>query len=194
MLRWLRRHRVFVVQGSEARLAQCSVRTVALDLPALLEFVPSAASAAAAGDGGDAGSDWTRALTSAGFDSDQPCLVVSEGLLTHLSHAAAARLLRGLGRLCAPGSVLLCDMRNSEACRADVARSARSAGAGAGAASAEGPSHNSYGFDDPRALLAKHGWSADVREFGQSFDVDFGRIPQVAHIGLCLLLARVADL
>jgi methyltransferase (TIGR00027 family) len=61
--------------------------------------------------GVDLGTEWTGALTEAGFDPDIPSAWLAEGLLLYLSGAAEERLIDTVDRLSAAGSTLAYEVK-----------------------------------------------------------------------------------
>ncbi len=110
---------------------------------------------------------WADALRASGFSTSEQSVFVAEGLLMYLDEAGVERLLGDLSRLASPGSSLLADVcgqsfRDSPYMTAWFAAMERAGMAWR------------FGTDEPEALLAPHGWRADVVRYGDE-GAHFGR-------------------
>lgn len=157
---------VVVAAGMDARAYRLDwpedVTVYELDQPAVIE----AKSRLLSGDtpcarrvavGVDLADDWPSALTSAGFDPDEPAVWLMEGLLQYLDEAAVRALFLRVDGLSAPGSVLLYEVVGatllSSSFMAPVLESMAAQG-----------SPWLFGSDTPEELAERHGWSAVVTD------------------------------
>jgi methyltransferase (TIGR00027 family) len=145
-----------------------------LDRPALLQLKASLLADAAPTAkclvqplGVDLLSDWTPALTQAGFQPHEPTLWLVEGLLYFLSVDERDTLLKEITSLSAPGSSLLADYVSQTALDGPGMRAWRAKMAASG--------HPwKSGCDTPEALLGDQGWRTRVFAYG-SPEADYGR-------------------
>ncbi len=111
--------------------------------------------------------DWPEALLAAGYDAKRPSAWLVEGLLFYLGGADVRGLLGKIGALAAPGSLLGLDVMNRNMLLSPGAWPQLAALARRGA-------RGRFGTNDPEALLARHGWTADATQPGEE-GADFGR-------------------
>ena len=106
----------------------------------------------------------------AGFDADSPSVFLAEGLVGYLVEPDVGRLLNVVDRLAAPGSFLLADVSGRSALDAPYMAFWFERLADNGIAGGR------FGTDDPEGLLAAHGWTANVYQYGDDA-ANFGRWP-----------------
>lgn len=119
-------------------------------------------------------SAWVTALREAGYQATMPTIWVLEGLVMYLQENQARLLIQTLSELSPPGSVLVMDgvkvgsvVAAQRARKADRGRVVR---------------HWQFGHDDPKQLLARYGWVAQVSE-PQDVEGGYGRYPQSMPLG-----------
>ncbi|MDX8037549.1 SAM-dependent methyltransferase [Lentzea sp. BCCO 10_0856] len=154
---------VVLAAGLDARAFRLSwpsgVRLFELDLPELLDFKERLVT-----DTGltttcsrvvvpvDLRTDWTTALTAAGFSASSPTAWIAEGLLQYLTEADRRRLLDTISALSVPGSRFAFDHMDTSAddreSVVDTLARIRDMGAEFVAT-----------VDDPALWLAAHGWA-----------------------------------
>lgn len=103
---------------------------------------------------------WSHLLLDRGYQHDIPSVWLIEGLLMYLDVSQVHTLLKTVSQLTAPGSWLGLDLINTQ-----------------GIKSATGTNFQGYwrsGFDNPEALLASYGWTANVVQPGDE-GAHFGR-------------------
>lgn len=169
---------VVLAAGMDARAFRLDLPIVyELDLPALLELKAARLAAVSAQPrcprltiGADLTGDWADELVQAGFDVLQPSVLLAEGLLGYLEEPTVHRFLDVLAEVAAPGSVLTTDVSGRSAIEASFMADWRERLADNGIAAAR------FGTDEPRALLAAHGWDATVHQYGDE-TANFGRWP-----------------
>ncbi|MDW5598521.1 SAM-dependent methyltransferase [Conexibacter stalactiti] len=154
-----------------------------LDVPELVAFkeplVEEAATCARTVLAVDLRDDWRAPLLAAGFDPAAPTAWLAEGLLMYLSPAENDALLRTVGELSAPGSVLLAEHVPTAGTRppeTDEEGHVLDAG---------GASWRST-LDDPIAWLAGHGWAAaaiDAAALATSLDRPLPPVLDRAAVG-----------
>jgi methyltransferase (TIGR00027 family) len=105
-------------------------------------------------------SDWIQPLMDAGFAPDEPSLWIVEGLFVYLEERSVQRILSQISSTAASGSGLCCDFVSNSFLTSPWMTDALSAMATMGT-----PWRSAA--DDPEALLASHGWRAEVREPGE---------------------------
>jgi methyltransferase (TIGR00027 family) len=118
--------------------------------------------------GVDLAGEWADGLVAAGLGTG-PTLWLAEGLLPYLDAAAVHRLFAAVTRLSAPGDRLLTDVTGQSFLTSPYLAAWLKRFADNGM-----PWR--FGTDDPRALLAGHGWDADVTRCGDE-GAHFGRWP-----------------
>ncbi|MFC6879041.1 MULTISPECIES: SAM-dependent methyltransferase [Actinomadura] len=101
--------------------------------------------------------DWPSALRGAGHVPDRPTAWLAEGLHPYLTPDAYRALVREVGRLSGPGSVLGLDLHSRS--RREAMRRAL---ASAGGDDAVGPLWHAHGENEPAAVLAEHGWPPEA--------------------------------
>jgi methyltransferase (TIGR00027 family) len=116
-----------------------------------------------------AGEGWAEQLRTAGFDPRTPSAWLVEGLLMYLDAPSVQRLLRTTARLAAPGSWLGADLFNTVVLTAPLLVPFVQMMAAQGA-----PWR--FASDDPAALFAEAGWTAEVTEVREA-GVRYGRWP-----------------
>lgn len=110
---------------------------------------------------------WPEALLAVGYQPERPSVWLIEGLLFYLTRAAVHGLLGKVGALTVTGSLLGLDVMNRGLFFSPVAWPMQVALAQRGAA-------GRFGTNDPEALMARHGWEADVKQPGEE-GANFGR-------------------
>jgi methyltransferase (TIGR00027 family) len=133
----------------------------------------------------DLTTDWTGALTGAGFDPARPSAWLIEGLLVYLTRDDAARLLETVEQLSSPGSMLSCEQGRSAMQLAQIARVRKAAGA------LEAVSLWQGGIEDVPAWLAEHGWTVETFELA-ALAASYGR-PVTTESSTGFVIARIAD-
>lgn len=113
--------------------------------------------------------DWPEALLAAGYDPSQPSAWLVEGLLFYLPRNAVHDLLDKISQMTAAGSLLGLDLMNRNLLFSPMAWPQLAALARRGA-------QGRFGTNDPKELLARHGWKADVAQPGED-GANFGRLP-----------------
>jgi methyltransferase (TIGR00027 family) len=113
---------------------------------------------------------WPEALLAVGYQPERPSVWLIEGLLFYLTRAAVHGLLEKVGALTVTGSLLGLDVMNRGLFFSPVAWPMQVALAQRGAA-------GRFGTNDPEALMARHGWEADVKQPGEE-GANFGRWPR----------------
>jgi methyltransferase (TIGR00027 family) len=113
---------------------------------------------------------WPEALLAVGYQPERPSVWLIEGLLFYLTRAAVHGLLGKVGALTVTGSLLGLDVMNRGLFFSPVAWPMQVALAQRGAA-------GRFGTNDPEALMARHGWEADVKQPGEE-GANFGRWPR----------------
>jgi methyltransferase (TIGR00027 family) len=152
-----------------------SVRLFELDQPALLtrkdrRLAEMAATPRCARSpvGVDLSGDWGDDLVRAGF-RDEPTVWVAEGLLSYLTEAQVHGLLDAVTALSTPRDRLLIDVAGRSLLdSAHLVAWLRIL--------AERNMGWHFGTDDPEGLLARHGWDAEVIQYGEE-RANFGRWP-----------------
>ena len=117
----------------------------------------------------DLSQPWTQTLIDAGFDPQRPAAFLTEGLLMYLDEPGVTRLLGAIGRLAAPGSWIGMDLVNTSMLTSPFTAAYMKKLAEAGCPW-------NFAVDDPRELLARHGWQATVVSAGDP-EASFGRWP-----------------
>lgn len=117
--------------------------------------------------GCDLAGAWADALRASGFSTSEQSVFVAEGLLMYLDEAGVERLLGDLTPLASPGSSLLADVCGRSFRDSPYMTEWFAAMERAGMAWR-------FGTDEPEALLAPHGWQADVVRYGDE-GAHFGR-------------------
>lgn len=115
----------------------------------------------------DLDGDWETALTTAGLTEKQPAIWLLDGFLCRLSPDDLARLLDRVLSASSPGSYLAFDIINSATLTSPSTQSWVEMQARAGA-----PCVGT--MDDPKALLGKRGWKAQLTQLG-SDEANHGR-------------------
>ena len=113
---------------------------------------------------------WPEALLASGYRPERPSAWLVEGLLYYLTRTAVHGLLEKVGALTAPGSLLGLDVMNRGLFFSPVAWPMQVALAQRGAP-------GRFGTNAPEALMARHGWEADVTQPGEE-GANFGRWPR----------------
>jgi methyltransferase (TIGR00027 family) len=113
---------------------------------------------------------WPEALLAVGYQPERPSVWLIEGLLYYLTRTAVHGLLEKVRALTATGSLLGLDVMNRGLFFSPVAWPMQVALARRGAA-------GRFGTNDPEALLARHGWEAEVTQPGEE-GANFGRWPK----------------
>ncbi|MDQ3428624.1 MAG: SAM-dependent methyltransferase [Actinomycetota bacterium] len=111
--------------------------------------------------------DWPEALLASGYDAQRPSAWLVEGLVLYLGGADVRGLLGKIGALATSGSLLGLDVMNRNLLLSPGAWPQMAALARRGA-------RGRFGTNDPEALLAHHGWTADVTQPGEE-GANFGR-------------------
>lgn len=119
--------------------------------------------------GTDLAGPWVEALVGADFDPTVPSCWVLEGLLFYLPERAVLGLLDRVGELAAAGSRLGFDVVSRASLTHPLVRPWLDMQAALGA-----PWRS--GMDDPAAVLASRGWTADVVQVGEG-RANYGRFP-----------------
>ena len=114
--------------------------------------------------------EWEAALNAAGIASDQPAIWLLEGCLSCLSPEDLRALLVRVMKASTPGSYLAFDVINSATLTSPLTRPLVEMQARAGA-----PWTGT--MDDPKSLLKRHGWRAELTQIG-SPGADHGRWPR----------------
>ena len=104
--------------------------------------------------------EWDTTLKEAGFTQNEPSVWLLEGLLFYLEDSTVHNILAQLSELAAPGSSLGVDFINESYLTSPWTQEPLSAMAQLGMAWRSGT-------EDPEALLAGHGWQAEVRQPGE---------------------------
>jgi len=117
----------------------------------------------------DLADGWEASLTTAGIDSAQPTIWLLEGFLFYLSPEDLAALLGRVMKASSPGSYLAFDAINSATLTSPFTQPWVEMQARAGA-----PWTGT--MDDPKSLLKRHGWKAELTPIG-SPGTDHGRWP-----------------
>ena len=110
---------------------------------------------------------WPEALLAAGYKAEETSVWFIEGLLFYLPEAAVHGLLDKVTTLAAPGSLLGLDLMNRNLLFSPMAWPQLAALARRGA-------RGRFGTNVPEALLAGHGWEADVTQPGEA-GANYGR-------------------
>lgn len=117
---------------------------------------------------------WATAILKAGYQTAVPTIWLVEGVVMYLQEKEVHLILQTLSHLSVSGSVLGMDgvkvgsiLAGQRARKADRGRVIR---------------HWQFGHNDPGQLLAKYGWSAEVRE-PQAIEAGYGRYPKSLPIG-----------
>jgi methyltransferase (TIGR00027 family) len=119
---------------------------------------------------------WSEALLGAGYEFREPSIWLLEGLLFYMDETAVRNLLSLAGTLAASGSLLGLDLVNRDLLNSPATRPLLVAFARRGAA-------GRFGVNDPEALLAEHGWTAEATQAGE-WGANYGRWPSpVALLG-----------
>jgi methyltransferase (TIGR00027 family) len=113
---------------------------------------------------------WPEALLAAGYKAEEPSVWLIEGLLFYLPGAAVHGLLDKVNMLAAPGSLLGLDLMNRNLLFSPMAWPQLAALTRRGA-------QGRFGTNVPEALLAGHGWEADVTQPGEE-GANFERWPR----------------
>jgi methyltransferase (TIGR00027 family) len=113
---------------------------------------------------------WPEALLAVGYQPERPSVWLIEGLLYYLTRTAVHGLLEKVRALTASGSLLGLDVMNRGLFFSPVAWPMQVALARRGAP-------GRFGTNDPEALLARHGWEAEVTQPGEE-GANFGRWPK----------------
>ena len=169
---------VILAAGMDTRAYRLNLPIVfEIDRPVVLELKDSRLSAVSATPRGqriavgkDLTGEWADDLLRAGFDSETPSVFLAEGLLGYLEEPDVHRLLDVVDQLAIAGSILLVDVAGRSAIDAPGMAFWRQRCAENGIANAR------YGTDDPEGLLAAHGWTAHVYQYGDA-EANFGRWP-----------------
>ena len=138
--------------------------------------------------------DWPEALTSAGLRSEVPTAWLAEGLFPYLAPEAALGVLDAMRDLSPPGSHLAMDVVDEVSV---TTRNQYLAGLRQLSPSLKGASFQS-GTDDPRRLLADHGWATSKIMHPGDAAAHFGRfttfpgMPGLPLPRLSFVLARRA--
>jgi methyltransferase (TIGR00027 family) len=159
-LEWPSAARVYEVDHSE--VLNYKVRL-------LQPYTPACQHCLIPGDLVDGAAAWAKGLLAQGFEVKSPTVWLLEGVLMYLPEPSTHRLLKVLSELSASGSVLGLDSVTVGSVIA--AQTARKAGRG------RVVRHWIFGCDDPKALLAGYGWSAEVSQ-PQDVGNAHGRYPQ----------------
>ena len=112
---------------------------------------------------------WPQALIDRGYRPDRPSVWLIEGLLYYLPRSAVDELLETVRSLMAPDSPIGLDVMNRTLFFTPAAWPMHAALAWRGAP-------GRFGTNDPEALMARHGFDADVTEPGEE-GANFGRWP-----------------
>lgn len=117
---------------------------------------------------------WAIAILDAGYQTTVPTLWLVEGVVMYLQEKEVHLLLQTLSRLSVAGSVLGMDgvkvgsiLAGQRARKANRGRVVR---------------HWQFGDDDPKQLLERYGWVAEVFE-PQDVEAGYGRYPKSLPIG-----------
>jgi len=110
--------------------------------------------------GADLEAEWVAPLIDAGFAPGEPSLWLAEGVFFYLEENSVHSILAGLSGVAAAGSWLGCDFVSASFLTSPWMSDALSSMA------ARGMPWRS-GTDAPEALLAVHGWEAEVRQPGE---------------------------
>ena len=102
--------------------------------------------------------DWPAELVRAGFDSNEPCVWLAEGLLFYLPEASVHALLDATSRMSRPGSTLGADIMPVAMLADERRRAWKQFYSDAGAPF-------KFGTDEPAALLEAHGWQPTIHQF-----------------------------
>lgn len=113
---------------------------------------------------------WPEALLAAGYQPRKSSVWLIEGLLFYLPRAAVDTLLGKVSAQAVAGSLLGLDVMNRGLFFSPLAWPQQFALARQGAP-------GQFGTNDPEALLADHGWEADVTQPGEE-GANFGRWPR----------------
>jgi methyltransferase (TIGR00027 family) len=115
------------------------------------------------------GASWPQALADSGYQPERPSVWLIEGLLYYLARPAVDRLLEKVRSLMAPDSPIGLDVMNRTLFWSPPAWPMQAALAWRGA-------RGRFGTNDPEALMARHGFDADVTQPGEQ-GANFGRWP-----------------
>jgi methyltransferase (TIGR00027 family) len=113
---------------------------------------------------------WPEVLLTSGYRPERPSVWLIEGLLYYLTRTAVHGLLETVGAQTATGSLLGLDVMNRGPFFSPVAWPMQLALARRGAP-------GRFGTNYPEALMARHGWEADVTQPGEE-GANFGRWPK----------------
>jgi methyltransferase (TIGR00027 family) len=113
---------------------------------------------------------WPEVLLTSGYRPERPSVWLIEGLLYYLTRTAVHGLLETVGAQTATGSLLGLDVMNRGLFFSPVAWPMQLALARRGAP-------GRFGTNYPEALMARHGWEADVTQPGEE-RANFGRWPK----------------
>lgn len=113
--------------------------------------------------------DWTDKLLASGYDPSRPSAWLLEGLLYYIPEADVHRILDGVRAITAPGSAVAADVVNAAALTLPNMRGLLDVFAGWGCPWV-------FGTDEPEALFAKHGVTAEAVQPGEPA-ADYGRWP-----------------
>jgi methyltransferase (TIGR00027 family) len=112
---------------------------------------------------------WRQALLDAGYEPQKPAAWLMEGLLFYMAEATIHTLLEDITAFSAPHSWLGADLMNRELLVSPVMWPLLATFAWRGVS-------GQFGTNDPEALLAKHGWKAEVIQVGEH-EANYGRWP-----------------
>jgi methyltransferase (TIGR00027 family) len=115
------------------------------------------------------GTEWTSDLARAGYDPLKPSLWLLEGLLYYIPEPDVHRILDAVRDSTAPGSVIAADVVNTAALTLPSMRGLLDVFAGWGCPWL-------FGTDEPEALFAGHGFTAEAVQPGEP-GADYGRWP-----------------
>jgi len=110
--------------------------------------------------GVDLTTDWSAALTAAGFDPARPAVWIVEGVLQYLDEADVHRLLDRVTALAAPGSHLITDVVGRSLLDFPALRPMLDALAANGM-------EWTFGTDEPERLLEPRGWTPEVTRISE---------------------------